>query len=152
MWKLLLFFFLFSVVGCKKEVSDNTPQLLAKSWKMTAWTVLTPLQGTVLAGVSQNWMGASACVSDKIQTFKLGGVFIHEQAVTCTNDRDYNGSWTLSDNNKSIHVKYTGGGYPDFRYTIIELTNMSLKVQRLERSVVPGGEMDLLMQYEFQPQ
>jgi hypothetical protein len=144
---LLLIFF-----GCKKDVPDNTTPLLTKSWKMTGWIVLTPLQGTLLDGISQNWMGASACVSDKIQAFKPGGIFLHEQAVTCSNDRDYNGTWTLSDDYKTINVQYTGGGYPDFKYTIIALTNLLLKVQRQERSGVPGGEMDLLMQYEFQPQ
>ena len=152
MKKLLPFLFLIPFLGCKKETVDNTPQLLAKSWKMTTWTVLTPLQGTPLEGVSTNWMGASACVSDKIQTFNLNGTFLHEKATTCPNDTDFNGVWTLSNNNKTVNVKYVGNGYADFSYNIIELTISKLKVQRLERSAIPNSQtMDLLMQYEFEP-
>lgn len=119
---------------------------------MTAWTVLTPLQGTPLDGTSQNWMGASTCVTDKIQTFKSDGTFLHEKASTCNNDSDYNGIWTLSENRKVINVKYVGSGYADFNYNIIELTSSKLKVQRMERTGVGGSQiMELLMQYEFEP-
>ena len=53
---------------------------------------------------------------------------------------------------KSLNVKYVGGGYVDFKYNIIELTNTKLKVQRLEQTGVGSSQiMELLMQYEFEP-
>ncbi len=119
---------------------------------MTGWKVLTPLQGTPLAGVSTDWMGASACVSDKIQVFNKDGSFLHTQATTCVGDSDYKGVWTFSDNNTVINVKYVGSGYADFSYKIIGLSVLQLKVQRLEQTSTSGGEMTLLMEYEFQPQ
>ena len=152
MKKLLPLVLLFLFFSCKKEEAEknNNAQLLVRSWKMTAWSVLTPLQGTPLEGVSTNWMGASACVSDKIQMFNRDGSFLHAKAATCNGDSDYNGVWSLSDNNTKVNVKYVGGGLADFSYKIIELNVLKLKVQRLERTATSGGEMNLLMEYEFQ--
>ena len=154
MKKLLPLLILITFLGCKKEdvESNNNAQLLLRNWKMTGWTVLTPLEGTPLAGVSTNWMGASACVSDKIQRFNKDGSFLHAQASTCTGDRDYNGVWTFSDNNTTVNVKYVGGGYADFSYKIMELNVLKLRVHKLEKTSTSGGEMSLLMEYEFQAQ
>src|SRR5688572_7107461 len=97
--------FCISLLSCKKESIDHTAELLSKSWKMSAWTVLTPLEGTPLDGTSTNWMGANDCYSGRIQIFKPGGIFIHEKASICINDTDYTGLWTLSEKNKAINVK-----------------------------------------------
>ena len=152
MKKYLPLLLIVSFLSCKKEDIDNTPVLLSKSWRMTEWTVLTPLSGTPLDGTSQNWMGANLCVTEKIQTFKLDGTFIHEKTTTCVNDNDFTGLWTLSDNNKVVNVNYVGGGYVNFKYNIVEITTSNLKVQRLQRTGVGGSQfMDLLMQYVFEP-
>jgi hypothetical protein len=114
--------------------------------------VLTPLQGTALEGVSTNWMGASACRTDKVQRFEAGGLFIHKKAATCTNDAEYRGTWTLSNKNKKINVQYAGGGPGNFTYTIIALSPRTLTVQQLERTLTSAGPLDLLMQFEFEAQ
>ncbi len=48
MKKYLPLLLIVTFFSCKKEAVDNTPELLSKSWKMTAKTILTPFQGTPL--------------------------------------------------------------------------------------------------------
>jgi hypothetical protein len=146
---LLLF---LAFLGCKKDNVDKTPELLAKSWKMTAYDCLTPLNGTPLEGYSTDWFSAGTCRCDQIQTFKLGGTFIYENAPACNFEKDIMGTWTLSDNNTIINVTSTGGGYGDFSYTIVELTSSKLVVTCIEKTLLPNSViMDLLVKYEFVP-
>ena len=148
MIKFLPLLLLVGFLSCKKEVAPiPTTELLSKSWKMTNRTVLTPLAGTPFEGMPTNWFGGNPCISDKIQTFQPDGTFLHEKANTCTNDVQYKGTWMLTANNKNIDIKYTGGGYEDFNYILIELTSSKLKVQKIE-SV---GAYHLLIMYEFVP-
>jgi len=152
MKNLLHLLLLFAFLGCKKDNTDKTPELLAKSWKMTAYDCLTPLNGTPLEGYSTDWFMAGTCKSDQIQTFRPGGTFIHENAASCNFEKDLMGTWTLSDNNTVINVTYTGGGYVDFSYTIVELTSSKLVVTRTEKTLLPNSViMDLLIKYEFVP-
>ena len=145
------------ILGCKKEAVDNTPELLSKSWKMTGRTILTPFQGTPLEGSSNNWYSPGGCYTDMIWTYKRDGSFQNEPAGSCVpgtaNGIDtLRGKWTLIDNSKTIKVQYIGGGFVDFEFKIIEITPTKMVVQRLERTGVGGSQtMDLLNQYEFQP-
>ncbi len=149
-------------LGCKKETIDNTPELLSKSWKMTARTILTPFQGTPFEGLSNNWYSPGGCYSDMIWTYKSNGTYQNEPAGSCVpgtaNGIDtLRGKWTLIDNNKTIKVDYIGGGFANFQFKIIELTPLKMVVQRVERTGIAGAqvsdyrEMDLLNQYEFIP-
>ena len=156
---LLLF---ITVLSCKKETIDNTPELLSKSWKMTARTILTSLQGTPLEGYSNNWYSSGTCYSDIIWTYKKDGTFLNEPAGSCVPgtaagiDTMY-GKWSLTNNSQTIKVDYTGGGFANFEFKIIELTPTKMVVQRIERTGIAGAqvsdyrEMDLLNQYEFMP-
>ena len=152
---LLLLF--ICVLSCKKEYIDATPELLSKSWKMTGRIILTPFQGTPLEGLSNNWYSPGGCYSDMIWNYKRDGAFQNEPAGSCvagtSNGMDtLRGKWTLLNNNKTIKVHYTGGGFADFEFKIIELTQAKMVVQRTERTGVGGSQvMNLLNQYEFQP-
>ena len=152
MKNLLPMLLLLTIWGCKKDNVDKTPELLSKSWKMTAWTVLTPFEGTPLQGLSTDWFDASPCVADAISTFKIGGTFTLQTVATCNFQDTYNGVWALSNNSKVINVTFIGSGYSDFSYTIVELTSSKLIVTRLEKTGLENSEvMDLLMRYEFVP-
>lgn len=149
--------FIITCLSCKKEVVDNTPELLTKSWKMTARIILTPFQGTPLDGLSNNWYSPGTCYSDIIWTYKKDGNFLNEPSGSCVPgtangiDTLY-GKWNLVENNKTIKVQYIGGGFADFEFKIIELNSTKMVVQRIERTNVGGSQtMDLLNQYEFQP-
>jgi len=152
MKNLLPMLLLLTIWGCKKDNVDKTPELLSKSWKMTAWTVLTPFEGTPLQGVSTDWFDANPCVADAISTFIIDRTFTLQTVATCNFQDTYYAVWTLSNNSKVINVTFTHGGYSDFSYTIVELTASKLIVTRLEKTGLPNSEvMDLLMRYEFVP-
>lgn len=162
MKKYLPLLFFITIFSCKKEAVDNTPELLSNSWKMTARTILTPFQGTPLEGTSNNWYSPGTCYSDIIWTYKRDGTFLNEPAGSCVPgtaagiDTMY-GKWFLINDSKTIKVDYTRGGFANFEFKIIELTQTKLVVQRVERTGIAGAqvsdyrEMDLLNQYEFIP-
>lgn len=162
MKKFLPFLLIVILFSCQKDDVDNTSGLISKSWKMTGWTILTPFQGTPLEGYSNNWYSAGTCYSDMLWTYKNDGTFINEPAGSCVPgtangiDTLY-GKWSLLNDNKVIKVVYTGGGFADFEFKIIELTPMRMVVQRVERtgigSIQAGDfrEIDLLNQFEFKP-
>ena len=141
---------------------DYTPELLSKSCKMTAWTILTPFKGTPLEGTSNDWYSSGDCYSDMIWTYKKDGTFLNEPAGSCVPgtaagiDTLY-GKWSLLNNSKTIKVDYTRGGFANFEFKIIELTPTKLIVQRVERTGIGAVQisdfklMDLLNQYEFIP-
>jgi hypothetical protein len=157
MKKYLPLLFIVTFLSCKKAAIDNTPELLSKSWKMTARTILTPFQGTPLDGLSNNWYSPGTCYSDIIWTYQKDGNFLNEPSGSCVpgtaNGIDtLRGKWSLVENNKTIKVQYISGGFVDFEFKIIELTSTKMVVQRTERTGVGGSQiMDLLNQYEFQP-
>ena len=156
MKKYLPLLLLVIVLSCKKETVDNTPELLSKSWKMTVDSVLTSFQGTPLEGVGNNWYDPADCYYDLIWIYKRDGSFENDPAGSCVAGTamgdTLRGKWTLLDNNKTIKVQYIGTGFADFEFKIIELTPTKMVVQSSEITGVPGSQtMDLLHQYEFQP-
>ena len=141
-------------LGCKKESSiDRTPELLTKSWKMTANDVITPLQGTPLEGESSNWYD-HGCYSDMIWTYKRDGSLIISDAPPCIplgTSGIYNSKWILVNNNKEININ--GSPYGIFSYKIISLNETKLIVQRYENVGYGGSNViKLLFQREYTAQ
>jgi hypothetical protein len=141
-------------IACKKEtVTDQTSALLAKNWKMTALDVITPLQGTPLAGQSSNWY-APGCYSDMIWTYNSDGSLTITEAPSCIlagTSGIYNSKWALVNNNREISI--SGSPFGNFTYTIISLTETKLVVQRNENiSYAGGGTINLLLQREYTAQ
>ena len=153
---------LVTVLGCQKEAVDYTPELLSKSWKMTAFTALTPFEGTPLEGMSNNWFNPGTCWSDMTWTYKQDGTFLNEPAASCipgtaaVTDTLY-GKWSLINDNKTIKVEYTHGGFANFELNILELTPTKKVVQTIAKTSAGTSQatdaviMDLLFQYEFMP-
>lgn len=140
--------------GCKKDtVTDMTPKLLSKSWKMTAWDVITPLQGTPLAAQSSHWY-AQGCYSDMIWKYETDGNLIIRDAPSCITAGTtgiHNSKWTLVNNNKAINID--GSPFGKFTYTIISLTETKLVVQRNENVGYGGSQtIDLVTQREYMAQ
>lgn len=162
MKKVLPFLLLILLFSCKKDNTESTIRLISGSWKMSAWTILTPFEGTPLEGYSNNWFKAGTCYSDMLWIYKSDGSFLNVLPGTCAGasagfDTLY-GRWSLLDNNQTIKVDYTHGGYANFKFKIIELSPTKMVVQRVERTGVAAAdvndyrEMDLLNQYEFIPE
>lgn len=140
-------------LSCKKDaVVDRAPELLSKSWKMTAWDVITPLQGTPLAGQSSNWY-TPGCYSNMLWTYEKNGDLIIKEDSSCipsgTTGIAYS-KWILVNNNKKISIS----GYPfgSFIYNIISLTETKLVVQRSENVGYGGGVINLVLQREYTAQ
>lgn len=144
----------FLFFSCKKEtVNDRTPELLTNSWKMTAWDVVTPLQGTPLEGRSSNWYSPGGCYSEMVWTFEVGGTLVVKDAPSCIPSGTigiYNSTWILTNNNKELNI--SGSPFGNFTYTIISLTPTKLVVQRNENVGYSGGTINLLMQREYTAQ
>ena len=154
MKRLIFLLTLTLFFGCKKDIEiDKTPELLTKSWKMTAWNVITPLQGTPLAGQSSHWY-ARGCYSDMLWTFENNGNLIIKDSPSCISSGStgiHNSKWALVNNNTEINVD----GYPfgKFTYTIISLTDTKLVVQRNENVGYGGSQtIDLVTQREYMAQ
>lgn len=144
----------FLFFSCKKEtVNDRTPELLARSWKMTAWDVITPLQGTPLEGQSSNWYTPGGCYSEMLWTFQTDGNLIIKDAPSCIPSGTtgiYNSSWALKNNNKELEI--SGSPFGIFTFTIISLAPTKLVVQRNENVGYSGGTINLLIQREYTAQ
>lgn len=144
----------FLFLSCKKEtVNDKTPELITKSWKITAWDVITPLQGTPLEGQSSNWYAPGGCYSEMLWTFQTAGTLVIKDPPSCIPSGTtgvYNSTWALTNNNKELNIS----GYPfgSFTYTIISLTPTKLVVQRNENVGYSGGEINLIIQREYTAQ
>ena len=151
LFPILLIIFLFS---CKKETVDKTPQLVSKSWKITAMNVLTPLQGTPLDGLSTNWYEPTDCRFKEIWKLNSSGTLEIKNDSSCIFGglTDITtGKWTLSNNNTKINILYSQ--YGRFTYTIIDLTETKLTVQRNEVTGISGLQtINLLIEYEFSAQ
>ncbi len=139
--------------SCKKETIDKTPKLLSRTWKMTAWEVVTPLQGTPLEGQSSNWYAPGGCYSEMTWDFQSNGDLIIKDAPSCIPSGSsgvYNSRWILVNNNKEINV--TGSPFATFTYNIVSLTATKLVVQRNETVGYSGGTINLLLQREYTAQ
>jgi hypothetical protein len=144
---------LMILFGCSKEV-DTITKLLNKNWKMTAWDVVTPLQGTPLQGQATNWYSSVGCYSEMIWSFHPDGSLLIRDAPSCVaagTTGIYNSTWALANNNKEINID--GSPFGHFTYTIISLTPSKLVVQR-DENVGYGGSavIKLVLQREYTAQ
>lgn len=154
MKQLFILLTMLTCFSCRKdEVVDRTPELLTKSWKMTAWDVITPLQGTPLAGQSPNWYSPGGCYSEMLWTYQPNGDLVIKDAPTCVPSGSsgvYNSKWTLANGNKEINI--SGSPFASFTYTIVSLNSTKLVVQRNENVGYSGGTINLLIQREYTAQ
>jgi hypothetical protein len=132
----------------KDEGSSNTIKLLSRSWKMTAQRLVSPIPG-----YPENWF-SPGCYTDMIWTYQSTGIFLHQASGSCAAagyPDSYRGKWQLLDN-RDIQVQYTGSGFADFTFTIIELNKGFMRVQRTEKVGVGGSTvLDMRFQYDFIP-
>jgi len=154
MKKLFIIVVILFLCSCKKETIDQTPQLLSKSWKITAMNVLTPLKGTPLEGLSTNWYAPSGCRFKQIWTLNPSGTLEIKDDPICiiaSAQSSSAGTWNLSNNNSKINI--TNGWYGNFTYSLVNLTDTKFTVQRNEVSGIGGLQnMNLLIEYEFSAQ
>ena len=144
------------IMGCKKEDIYVTPtsQLLKKTWKLYSQDVITPLQGTALDGLSQNWFGPTyqdGCYTKMLWTYQDGNKLTISDEISCIPSGStgmHYSTWTLSNKNKTITI--AGAPFGDFVYSIISITDKKLVVQRQQIvGHANGGSIDLLIQYEY---
>jgi hypothetical protein len=156
--RILPLLILVALLGCKKD--NSTSDLLSKSWRLNARTILTP-------GNAVNWFHPGTCRSDMIWTYKSNGDFLMEPSGSCISGTStlidtVFGKWTLIDN-KTIRLEpiATGLAFEAFEFKITRLTSSQLVVLRSENNSLDGRaggggyrastDSDVLVQYEFVP-
>lgn len=157
MIRYLPLMFVLLLNGCSKDNEPDTEALLAQTWRLTARSIVSSVEGTPLEVFVRDRFVPGTCFSDMGWTFKPGGKFQHETAPSCMQPGEpdvttYVGKWTLENNGKTLKIVPTGPGIRNMNFDIVSITSTELVIEQMERQSMAGDVyVDVRMQYRFMP-
>lgn len=156
---LFIFALTLSLASCKKEQINDRVILLSKSWKMTAYKIVSPVAGTPLEGYSTDLFNANGCLENQIWNYSgNGGLQINEapNCITPNSKSSVTGSWILSPDGNKIDISIEWFG--QFSYTIVTLDQGLLRVNRKQTMGFGSSAgnpapspVEVEIQYDYEP-
>ncbi|MFW5759818.1 MAG: lipocalin family protein [Cyclobacteriaceae bacterium] len=119
MKKLFVFILFTSFFGCKQEDISNRAFLLSGE-SSRSWQIIAIIQDGK-EGIPLD------CQSDDVETFydNSGYVYGHG-SKSCSNQSNMDGTWTISEDFKSITISYHDESYFANTYQIIHLSDQKM--------------------------
>ncbi len=130
-----------TLASCKKEettITTKTPTeyLTAGNWKVTGMTINPGIEvlGVVLTDIYA--LGIEDCTKDDLITFNTDGTLTEDEGASKCNPDDpqttNDGTWTLSDDGKTLTILYPGDDPEIATITTLNGTNLIITSTLIE--------------------
>ena len=136
---LFVIVFAIALTSCKKEeITTKTPTeyLTAGNWKVTGMTINPGIEvlGVVVTNIYA--LGVQDCTKDDLITFNTDGKLTEDEGPTKCDPDDpqttNDGTWTLSDDGKTLTILYPGDDPEIATITTLNGTNLIITSTLIE--------------------